>query len=303
MAQTDAVIRFTVGVPGSGKTYSRVRWLIEHFIPNESGDIYTNLPLDKEKIINYFVHEKGYDQNILETRINLFPEDLLKQWRRIDSDGCPPINPDFNILANQESDLKPNDKNFQYQFIGPWLHLQDKTLTGAHIQFDEIQKLVDIKASRKLKQIWGDWLSTIRHEGCTIEFITQRESRVPKEISQIAETRLDIIPSAGKRFKYLPILNSDYYNLVKGVLGFDIKTSTEIESRASYGGKVVVEYSRKFKFLPFYFQFYNSANNEETDKKTERKKEPWEILSQFGVIKWFIKRNYFCLILLLFYLF
>ena len=43
-SSTPATIKFTVGVPGSGKSYTRVRWILEEFIPNQDGILYTNLP-------------------------------------------------------------------------------------------------------------------------------------------------------------------------------------------------------------------------------------------------------------------
>ena len=46
----ESVIILTTGQPGSGKSYSRVRFLVEDFLLNDTGLYITNLPLKVDEI-------------------------------------------------------------------------------------------------------------------------------------------------------------------------------------------------------------------------------------------------------------
>jgi hypothetical protein len=288
-SSTPATIKFTVGVPGSGKSYTRVRWILEEFIPNQDGILYTNLPLNVSEIVRYF-KKKNYSAKVIKKRLVVIPDDVQKKWKQIQKNGMPIANVDYvkhDDGVDVES-LEYHEKQYEYQ--GPWVYFQDKEVEGSHILLDEIQKVVHTRSPRDAKSLWGDWLSTIRHCGATIEFMTQRERRVPPEIKEIAETRLDIVPNKGHRLKYLPILNYDYYQLVKGLFDLDLNSSNVYESSASAGGRLKSEHSKKYRFDPFYFKFYNTTG--ESSKKDTRKKEEWEKYSKYGLIKWFLSRNF-----------
>jgi hypothetical protein len=293
-SSSPATVKFTVGVPGSGKSYTRTRWIIEEFIPNEEGILYTNLPLNKPVIVDHFV-KKGYSEKVLNERIQIIPEDTLKLWQVLEvvdkaGNQMPPKNDSFTAYEEGTNAALLDYTDKQYEFVGPWLYFQDKDIEGSHILFDEIQNFVNMRSYRGLKTLWGNWLSTIRHTGATIEFMTQREARVPKEVKEIAETRLDIVPNKSERLKYLPILNYDYYQLCKGLFNMDLNSSTVFESSASAGGKLKKGTPKKYRFDPRFFKFYNTSG--ESGKGDSRKKEPWEKLSKFGLIRWFVGRNW-----------
>ena len=291
---TPSTIKFTNGVPGAGKSYSRSVWLVTDFLSNESGDVYTNLPLNIDNICDY-LEERGYDRDRIRERIKLIPTEQLAIWKKTNPDtGMPARNEKYNASLDVDSESKDYCEK-QYQFQGPWLYFQDKDVSGAHIIFDEIQELVHTRSSKKLQTEWNDWLATIRHENCTIEFMTQMESRVPKAISGIAETRVEILPLRTQRIPILGIMNYDFYQVIKRVLDINMNGSFVQEFRCDMGGKKTKSgRPLKYRFKPKYFKFYDSFNKTTSkDKKGERKKEPWELHSSIGIVLWFFKRNLF----------
>ena len=295
---TPATIKYTVGVPGSGKSYTRVRWIIEEFLVNEEGILYTNLPLHIEVFLDYF-EKKGYDRFILESRIFVIPSDVLRLWKTRDEKGMPPKNPDY---VEAEDDLYSGEESeyseMQYEYIGPWTYFQHKDISGAHILLDEIQELVHTGSAKKLRTEWNNWLSTIRHENATIEFMTQLDMRVPTELKGIAETKLEIIPNKSKRFPLLPVLNYDWYQMWKGWFDMDMNSSTVHESTTGKGGKKeAVGKPKKYRFDPRFFKFYDTSNRTTSKKKSSRKKEPWELYSKLQLGFWFFRRNYLCCVL------
>ena len=282
------VVKCTIGMPGSGKSYTRTRWIMSEFIPNEEGIIYTNLPLNVEELANHF-EKKGYDRQSILDRIQLIPDDELKNWKTFDNEGNPPDNPVYKPLNHKTDDIGYHD--ISYKYVGPWLYFQDKELGGAHIMIDEIQKFVDIRSKLNLKRLWGDWLSTIRHEGCTIEFMTQTQARLANEIKNISETTIEIIPNSEKKFPLIPIKNYDYYQLAKKFFDFDLKSSTCTEWGVASNSKKERLHVWKYRFDPRFYKYYDSYNNEEKGGSGIRKKEEHERFSKIGLLWWFTKRN------------
>ena len=296
------VVKCTTGVMGAGKSYSRMRWVLEEFLPKEEGILYTNVPLDVYEISKYMV-KKGYDELAIKKRIHIIPKNILDGWKRLDpKTGMPPTNPDFDDKFSFDDEL--TYKEISFQFLGPWQYFQDLDLSAGHIMIDEIQKIVDNRSTNKLKKLWADWLSTIRHEGCTLEFMTQTTKRLPMEIKDVSEITVEILPNAENRFPLLPIKNYDYYQLFKKLFDWDLKSSTLTEWMIGENSKRKVVFRKKYSFKPFFYRFYDTNNNEESGKSGTRKKEEWERLSHIGIILWFLRRNFFqvCLIFLYLYL-
>lgn len=299
LTSTPATIKYTVGVPGSGKSYTRVRWIVEEFLINEEGILYTNLPLHIDTFVEYF-EAKGFCGDAIRERLFIIPSDVLRRWKTKDpKTGMPPANPDFVPLADDVFDDDLDYEEMQYEFLGPWTYFQNKDMSGAHILFDEIQEIVHTQSARNLRTLWNNWLSTIRHENCTIEFMTQLDQRVPTELKGIAETKLEIRPNKSHRFPMLPILNYDYYQLFKGLFDVDLNSSSVYEYTTGKGGKKeLLGKPKKYRFEPRFFKFYDTSNRTTSRKKSLRKKEPWEQYSKFSLCLWFVRRNYACCFLI-----
>lgn len=289
---TPATIKYTVGVPGAGKSYTRTRWIVDDFLQNESGILFTNVPLNVTEICR-FLETKGFDPELIAERIHIIPSKELTLWKTTFRDtGLPAINEDYVEPSDDsiyEEDLSYSET--QYKHVGPWLYFQQFNLANSHILIDEIQELVNIRSSRKLKTEWGTWLSTIRHESCTFEAMTQDDLQVPSEIKNKAETKLEIRPNKSQRFPLLPVLNYDYYQLGKGLFNTDWTSSTVYEYGVSAGGKKEITNKKKYRFEPEYFKFYNSYSKT-SNSKSSKKKEEFERFSKLQLISWFIKRNY-----------
>lgn len=140
----DPVVFLIVGPPGSGKSYHRVRWIVDSFLPNRSGALYSNLPLDADTIAEEF---EGTETKV-EGRLCSIPREVLAEWARFE--GGP-----WDYFADREDGTNPLDK--------------------AHVIFDECHVYLPkgAKSPAAWRKRWEDWLGTIRHRGCTVEFITQ----------------------------------------------------------------------------------------------------------------------------------
>ena len=81
---SESIITATFGAPGSGKTYSRVRWLCTDFLVNNPSGLYiTNIPVNVEAISEYMSHILKCDKDQISSRIVLIPDSELVMWEKL----------------------------------------------------------------------------------------------------------------------------------------------------------------------------------------------------------------------------
>jgi len=261
-----SVITLTTGPAGSGKTYVRcARFLVDEWLPDRIGIHYSNFPVFREKVAEFLAKKLGKDPSDFLDRMQVIPAPVLDTW-----------------VSGQS---------------GPWDYFKSINLEGCHIAIDECHNFCGTKANHKIRQRWQAWLGEIRHQGATVEFLSQSPEKVAKEIHYEAGLRLSLVNSEDRRDPFLGILLGDWYELkAKFMTGTYESTVWEVERR-NVDGKWVQQNKRIFWLDPFYFDFYDSFSTpvQGGHKATGQHRE-YKIRSRSGLLWWFFKRNAFSIV-------
>jgi len=259
MQKYNAVVIFTTGAPGTGKTYSRcARFLWDYWLPNEKGVHWSNFPVVIEKFLTKYPDA--------EKRIKIIPKDVLDSW------------------AAGES--------------GPWDYFHDKDISGAHIAIDEIHNYMRKtgKGVVALTRKWELWLGEIRHRGCTVEFLSQDPQKVNKCVEQHAAVRILLVNSDDRRDPLFGILLGDIYQLKAAFVGEYETTIWQSEERRINGKWVRADMSR-FTLEPRYFVLYDSFNTPQSGGvKANGKQYEFQKRGRVGCVRWFLWRNWWRLL-------
>ena len=276
---SESIITATFGVPGSGKTYSRVKWLVDDFLINNPTGLYiTNIPVIPEAVADYFcrLHKNLTRESILQ-RIVIIPDDQLIIWEKL------------NQLENRDLN------SFTSETFPPTQYLQQFNLQGAHIAIDEFHKYFSKRGPKLLKKLWNDWFAEIRKTGCVFEAITQSYGQMADEFLDKCGTRLELVNHADFRDPLFGIRLGDWYELRAGFLGkVPVQRVSERETMqgTSQSGRlcwVPTGKSNTFVLEPEYFSLYNSFHNS-TGVSGERKS-PAQIYGR-KIWIWFVRRNW-----------
>ena len=276
---SESIITATFGVPGSGKTYSRVKWLVDDFLINNPNGLYiTNIPVIPEAVADYFcmLHKSVSRESILQ-RIIIIPDDQLIIWEKL------------NQLENRDLN------SFTSETFPPTQYLQQFNLQGSHIAIDEFHKYFSKRGPKLLKKLWNDWFAEIRKTGCVFEAITQSYGQMADEFLDKCGTRLELVNHADFRDPLFGIRLGDWYELRAGFLGkVPVQRVSECETMqgTSQSGRlcwVPTGKSNTFVLEPEYFSLYNSFHNS-TGVSGERKS-PAQIYGR-KIWIWFFRRNW-----------
>jgi hypothetical protein len=174
------IFTITIGVAGAGKTFARVCWLVEKFLPHETGTLYTNLPLNPEAIAEYCKKKHGSDPHKILKRIKKIPPERLSEWEQ--------------------------------QQGGPWEFFEGKPVAG-HIIIDEAHRVCSAQQEKDWGQQWQKWIGELRHVHGSVEFVTQAENKLPPVMRQEAERTIFIESDEGRRDWFFKIENAYWYQL------------------------------------------------------------------------------------------
>ncbi|MDQ3333272.1 MAG: zonular occludens toxin domain-containing protein, partial [Planctomycetota bacterium] len=254
--------------PGSGKTYSRVRWLLEEWLPNGEGVFFTNLPLDVAAIAEYAARKTKVEPNAIEARIRLLDQGVEKLWMRDLTEGGS----------------------------GPWEYFESVPLDGARIVIDEAHLFCGPSFSEAHKEAWANWCKELRHrKGSSVELIDQDTSGICKEVTSVGETRKILTNGETDRDPWFRITLADWYELVAAFTRSYVPTIIENEER-KVAGKWKSCHRRKWRRDPEFFRFYDSYS---APKEGQAQGGAPETPHQFqkrsvvGVVRWFLWRNCF----------
>ncbi|GAB4544992.1 MAG: hypothetical protein Tsb0013_02530 [Phycisphaerales bacterium] len=265
MSTTREVLTFTTGVMGAGKSYRRGPvFLTTEFLPKRTGEHVSNLPLDAEAIGQHVARrhpKREREQRAAEyaSRIVTIPREVLKTW--------------------EHGDSYPDD------------YFRDKDLRGAHVAIDEIHNYCGKKHPAHHRRRWSEWIGELRHQGITLELITQHRDRVAPELVDIAAIQISIVPVDHERDPVLDCKLGDWLQLIGKARGGFVPMSRQI-TRINEDGRWVVKESQTFWIEPELCKLYDSFNAPEkggTHGKGEP--EPCESMSWPGLLLWFIQRN------------
>lgn len=276
---TRSVITVTTGEAGSGKSYARcARFITDRFLRDHDGVHWSNFPLGvvpedhayppeyegetfRERIAATAASLHKLDQAELLERIQTIPKDELDAWERGDS--------------------------------GPWEFFEGRSLQDAHIAIDEIHNYCDAKADAKLRKRWKQWLGEIRHQGATVEFLSQALQKVPIEIRREAGCHIAVKNAETERDPVFGIEMGDWYELRGGFLTRRYSSHVvEQERRSAMGDARKFETRRMFPLEPWYFRFYDSFSApQKGGNKGRAQRRQFERRSRIGLLAWFIASN------------
>jgi len=256
-----SVITLTTGPAGSGKTYVRCsRFLCDEWLPERSGVHYSNFPVFRDKVAEFVSRRTGKNQDELLERMQIIPDQVLATW------------------INGQS--------------GPWDYFHEKNLDGCHIAIDECHNFCGAKTHHRVRQRWQAWLGEIRHQGATVEFLSQSPEKVAKEIHYEAGLRLSLINSEDRRDPFLGILLGDWYELKAKFITGDYQTVVWEVERRNVDGKWVQQNKRMFTLDPLYFELYDSFSRPvQGGEKSHGQPRDFQKRSRSGLVWWFFKRN------------
>lgn len=274
---TVSTIILTTGQPGSGKSYTRVKWLVTDFLPNETGVFITNLPLNREKIAADLAVRLGRDEKHFLDRMIVIPMDELRTWE--------------NLQNATKDDLKKQREN--RSFI-PFEYFKSFELKNAHICIDEFHLYFSTSSPLPLRQCWNDFFAEIRKLGCTFEAVTQDLSLIPKDFVGKVGTRYDHLPFGNTRDPFFHIPMADWYELRTGFTGASEQKMAVVEyiKTTSFTGGVKwkQQAAEKFNIEADIYQYYNSYQRNDTGEVGGRVT-PGQRLGR-KVVFWFLRRNF-----------
>lgn len=260
-------LTFLTGTPGSGKSYSITRYLVDDFLVNSRGLIFTNLPLEIDQIA-YLLSKKGHNYEATKSRIVLIPHETLEKWKAGESPR-------------------------------PYLdtYFEQGLLHDSLIVLDEIHEIVPVKILPKERdrlQPWLEIFSTLRHYGSKMLTITQIPDSVNKDFRMRSDSFYTLVNSDSTRAPYLNVSYYDIRQVLTCFFGGSYKSSTLIEMRNEGSTFKPTGFTQRFFFDPRYFRCYNSFND--TRKSAENQhnfiaQEEHERYNPLTILIWFFRRN------------
>lgn len=254
-------LNIITGKPGSGKSYYSVRLIVyklKEFRDFEAREgkpieskIYTNIKLDYDAINDYL--------------------------------GVPGISERYLVYL---------DERFFQDDLGRLVIWWEKFAPNTFVFLDEVQYYINIHGQKTVDEYMKKfdlWISTHRHDGQELFFITQHTDNIARSTLAMAEImrRVDNIKN-----KVVPILGiplSDF-GTVKKAFGFDHQYA--IVDFGKYIGKSWrVEFSERVLLEPSIFACYKSLADTATGDNVDMK------LSPPAALLWFIKKHWFHLTL------
>ena len=277
------VVTFVVGVPGSGKSYWTTVQVVTEFIRFRTGNLFTNVPLNKRAIAEHC--ERVYDipADITMARLHEIPREELQKWKE-------------SATARAGDELY--DKR---EFYGPWDTFADdeygeNPLEKAWIVLDEAHNYLPRgqKTSKPYRQKWEEFLGELRHRGASMRFLTQDESKVAAEVNAHAEQRFVISSGVNDCIPFVGIRYGDWYQLVARWTGKYFRIVAMEEQSRDGLGKWKTQYRSHVVLSEKYFRLYDS-NNATEDGQSGSKGEALEYLRLKGwrFYTWFWWRNCF----------
>jgi len=217
-------VSFVTGSPGSGKSYVMTRDVIARLLASE-GAVFTNLPLEVERIAEYCEQKSGRPAYEFAERIVLLTKEELGRWE----DGT----------------------------AGPWELAERGHADGNDFILDECHRFCQAGRTDRNKR-WTKWLGECRHEGWRrLVFISQDESKVGKPITVHAELRFELTNAERRRDPVLRIPLTYWYELVASFTREYLPSVVIVEFRR-VNGKLRQQHAESLRLDPAWFAFYRS---------------------------------------------
>lgn len=223
-----SVITMTTGQGGGGKSYCRcARFLVDEWIPDYTGVHWSNFPILFDGLLAACREKHGdaWTAEAIAERVRVIPEDEFQRW-----------------MSGQS---------------GPWEFFRGVSLKGAHIAIDEAHHVVGKECKREVVERWGRWLGEIRHQGATVEFLTQDASGIHRVVRGRAGLWYEVTNSETRRDPFFGIEMETWYQL-RAKLGAQYKPGIWLAEYRQTLGRWRMQDQRVFWLDKFYYQVYNS---------------------------------------------
>lgn len=264
----DATVCYTVGEPGSGKTYRRCAvFLGDEFLPNTDGHVYTNYPIKIDAMASYVAAKGKYTEQQIKDRIHIIDDRTLKLWMRGES--------------------------------GPWEYFADIDTDGCVIAIDEIHNYCSKYMKKNIKQLWEEWLGEVRHMGAQIEVITQDPGKCDALIERHAGVRRWLQKDEHRADPFLKIPMKAWYEMIaKFFTGKYKPWNWEIEQNRLLG-RWRTRRTNRYHLEPKYFELYDSYAAPQKGGGTAGSSEEYQYQrrSHVGMLWWFFRQSPFRIML------
>lgn len=253
------VFELTTGSMGAGKSYCRVQWLVRDYLMDPDAKLWTDIELDRDAIAEF-----------VSKRTKETPEQVLARLR---------------VISKAEvEDLVD---------VGPleWFEGQG-SLNGVRIVLDESQRTLGALASKEVRKEWLQWIAEARHEGATLEAITQTTDAWSPELRKLAAIRYHVTDMATERMPGIAIPWYDVFQLEAKVRGKMSRRAEMRTFRRSDGSREKQIAKEHFTLNEDGFRFYNSHQESSTGRQGTGLKDEWQRLSAPSLVLWFMGRNW-----------
>jgi hypothetical protein len=237
---------------------------MDEFLPEGRGVHISNFPVRRLKMCREVARRTNQPVADLMKRVRRIPASVLREWS-----------------AGQS---------------GPWEYFKARSLQGCHIAIDEIHNYAPKDAKPEFRQKWRSWLGEIRHMGATIEFLSQSQEKVQKEIVAEAGKRFELVRGDERHDPLLRIIMADWYELRAGFLSGEYTSPIYYVEFRKLLGKWRQEHATKYTLEPSYFDYYDSYSAPiKGGVKGEAEKHEFQRRSRLGLVGWFARRHFWAL--------
>lgn len=269
-----AIVEFTCGTPGSGKSFTRgAERLISYWLIEEEGAFISNFPYNEENRENMALYLSEFKKiDIDEARAEIarrvisIPETVKRAWM----DGTEKPLTYFHSLGKEVTD-------------------------GAHIAIDEIHNFCPVKAPQAVESAWAEFVGEIRHIGSTLEVLSQDEFQINQVIRKRAEWKRFIVKRESELIPYIKIPVGDLLQFVYKFRGRADQVSRVFEYKKISATDWVMQRDYNVPLLAKYFKYYDSFSAPEKSKgmgSGKSRRQPWEKYSWPGLVLWFLRVHY-----------
>lgn len=255
------------GTGGSGKSYLVTYFIVETFLPFEDGKLITNLPLNIPVICERVAARHGKDAQELASRIEL-------------------IDPADN--ARLKTDVMDGG-------LTPYQIFEGRNLAECHVIVDECHWFCGPDKSEPHRAFWKKWIGELRHQGATLELMTQTIQGVAPEIVMQAAARYTSVSSEFKRDAWLNISFGDWAEFqAKFWTGVYTPRFYLQEWRKLSPTKWVMQWEDSWVFKSYYGDCYNSYSAAGGGTEAGLAAPPEYYFQRLGTVRfllWFVGKN------------
>lgn len=292
------------GAPGAGKSWSVTRYVVDDWLPNHAGPVYTNLPLNVSAIRAYVqrryrLSDAKADEMV--ARIHLFPQKYVGQW--LDGEGTPAAY-FAELEAAKLDELEEFERAELLADLPEGQRPSLGILGGALVVLDEAGKMwpntTEDPSRKACVAEFVKWLRTLRHEGCRLVFLVQDEKQLNASIRRLVTVHLQVLKLDSRREPVTGAMFSDWLQAWAFVFRFYTSWIRESEFVKDGAETWVEDHSYATPLWAKYFPLYDSHNREGAGHGGAEEEFEWQRFSSrnpfklFGALRfalWLIGRN------------